>query len=335
MTYSLLRTTAVSITALSLSACMSGQGSPWSPEFGQVQAPQYQQSTYGQSQYQFGQYPMPNVQQYNAHQQMPQASMQKYTSGSSQHLSPLPNAYAPQSMPRKHTTQTPTWTGQQSYNAPYSPPAQSTNYQQQMMDYTTQTYESAPQKSYQMPYTSNMNAPTAYSGQQHTSYGHTTYGHTARAPMTSQPTPSHSMTSPSMASKTMAPKQSTYGQQMAAPMTQSPSPYARPMSYAKPMSPPVRQTSMAQAPMAPSMRPAQMPGMQTQMPQSNTIPWGQAMAWMYQGQVASAEQSPNAEIKLTLLDGRTIMTQSPQLDDVKRLINDCGVMCQNMQVSPK
>lgn len=319
MTNTLLRITTVSLTALSLTACMSGSGSPWAPEFGQAQAPHNQQSTYGQSQYQYAQYPMPGAQtpamRNNGQDEMVNDYLATLGLAGSQHLSPLPNTYPPQ------PAQSSTWTGQQQYNSQFTPSATTQTYQQPAQRQNTESYTSGAQQSYQSPYTQStpsMSAPAPYASSQSR-----TYGQTNPTPMASQqPTYGQPMTTP------MATQRSPYGQGTAMPMTQQSHMYGQTMKA--PMA--TQQTPYAQAMNAPMARPSIM---SQQAPQSNTLPWGQAMAWMYQGHVKSATQSNDGLVTLVLHNGQTAETRSLQMNDLSRLKQDCGAVCQNMTVTTK
>lgn len=155
-------------------------------------------------------------------------------------------------------------------------------------------------------------------------------------------------------SQTYSSQQPSYGAQ---PMQTQPQTYTQPRTYGQPAAQTssqqanryMSQYQSAYAPLAPTT-PAQTYQTQQQQPmmrgqanqpyiqmqnsgQSNMLPWGQAMAWMYQGHVKSVMQTKTGDITMILHNGQTATTQSPRVDDVKRLKQDCGTVCADMVVA--
>lgn len=70
-----------------------------------------------------------------------------------------------------------------------------------------------------------------------------------------------------------------------------------------------------------------------QAPASNKVNWYEALSFMYRGQVESAMQTHTGEVVLYMRSGERISTQSPQLDDIVRVKQACGVACSSMMIA--
>lgn len=63
------------------------------------------------------------------------------------------------------------------------------------------------------------------------------------------------------------------------------------------------------------------------------IEWGQAEAIIMNGAVAQITQTHDGEVILRLHDGVVFVTQQPQVDDVLKVIERCGELCQDILVA--
>ena len=57
------------------------------------------------------------------------------------------------------------------------------------------------------------------------------------------------------------------------------------------------------------------------------IPWAEAVALLQSGQVEMAAQSHTLDVELTLKDGSTVTTREPAIDDLFRVVEECGEPC--------
>jgi hypothetical protein len=64
-----------------------------------------------------------------------------------------------------------------------------------------------------------------------------------------------------------------------------------------------------------------------------TVSWDEAQALILSGQVQQVVQLHSLEVQLTLKDGRQVTTTEPNLDDVIRLIDQCGDNCRGIAVA--
>jgi len=63
----------------------------------------------------------------------------------------------------------------------------------------------------------------------------------------------------------------------------------------------------------------------------DTIEWYQVQGAVYSGMVKEIVQTHDLKVYLTFVDGRTLVSTAPAIDDVQKIINDCGVVCQGIK----
>lgn len=63
------------------------------------------------------------------------------------------------------------------------------------------------------------------------------------------------------------------------------------------------------------------------------ITWEQAMGLIGTGQVTQVMQSHDLKVYLTLKDGRTLVSVEPVIDDIIRLIQECGDFCKDIKIA--
>lgn len=78
---------------------------------------------------------------------------------------------------------------------------------------------------------------------------------------------------------------------------------------------------------------AQPPGTKQPMPMLQDISWQTAQEMILGGQVTAVSQSHSLKVSLTLKDGRVLRTVEPQIDEVIRLVNQCGAACRAITVA--
>ncbi len=60
--------------------------------------------------------------------------------------------------------------------------------------------------------------------------------------------------------------------------------------------------------------------------------WSDVMGLLQKGDVTKIIQTRNLNVYLTLKDGRTLKVTEPALDEIARLITQCGDTCKNLSV---
>jgi hypothetical protein len=63
------------------------------------------------------------------------------------------------------------------------------------------------------------------------------------------------------------------------------------------------------------------------------IYWGMVMAMIQNGEVATVTQTHERQLFITLKDGRSFISWEPNVDDVLKVIQECGVPCKDIAVS--
>jgi hypothetical protein len=63
------------------------------------------------------------------------------------------------------------------------------------------------------------------------------------------------------------------------------------------------------------------------------VTWEQAMGIIGYGVVTKVMQTHDMKVYLTLEDGRTFVTVEPAIDDIIRLIEECGETCKDIKVA--
>jgi hypothetical protein len=63
------------------------------------------------------------------------------------------------------------------------------------------------------------------------------------------------------------------------------------------------------------------------------IPWPQAIGMIMTGMVTNVVQTHDMKVMVTIQDGRTFMTLEPAIDEVMRVIEQCGDPCKNITVA--
>lgn len=119
--------------------------------------------------------------------------------------------------------------------------------------------------------------------------------------------------------------------------TQQPTPTSEAEGYPPPQNQPL---SEGVYPYPPAQSPAVQPGypapqdpqsvpgiFQPEQDEQDFIPWEQSKLLILNGQVESIAQFHDLTVVLTLKDGRTILTKEPAIDDVFKLIEQCGQQC--------
>ena len=69
------------------------------------------------------------------------------------------------------------------------------------------------------------------------------------------------------------------------------------------------------------------------MPALSQVSWQTAQEMILRGQVTRVSQSHSLEVLLTLRDGRVVRSVEPQIDDVLRVIRQCGPACAGVAVA--
>jgi hypothetical protein len=64
-----------------------------------------------------------------------------------------------------------------------------------------------------------------------------------------------------------------------------------------------------------------------------TVDWQSAVELLTAGQVTQVIQAHDLTVTLTLTDGQMIMTTEPSIDEVLRVIEQCGDPCRNIGVA--
>jgi uncharacterized protein YlzI (FlbEa/FlbD family) len=63
------------------------------------------------------------------------------------------------------------------------------------------------------------------------------------------------------------------------------------------------------------------------------VPWNQAVAMIKNGEVSKVIQTHSLQVTLTLIDGRTLVTKEAAIDDVIKVIQECGAQCKSIAVA--
>ena len=107
------------------------------------------------------------------------------------------------------------------------------------------------------------------------------------------------------------------GQQTGYPPASSlPTPYPEPASYPSP------QAAMEQ-----------VLALYPDLEDGADVTWEQAMGIIGYGVVTKVMQTHDMKVYLTLEDGRTFVTVEPAIDDIIRLIEECGETCKDIKVA--
>jgi hypothetical protein len=69
------------------------------------------------------------------------------------------------------------------------------------------------------------------------------------------------------------------------------------------------------------------------MPMLTEISWQTAREMILNGQVISVSQSHSLQVDLTLTDGRVLHTVEPQINEILRVIIQCGERCRGIVVA--
>ncbi len=69
------------------------------------------------------------------------------------------------------------------------------------------------------------------------------------------------------------------------------------------------------------------------MPKLREISWQTAQEMIQSGQVKAVSQSHSLRVSLTLQDGRELQTTEPQIDDVIRVVKQCGEPCRDILIA--
>jgi hypothetical protein len=64
-----------------------------------------------------------------------------------------------------------------------------------------------------------------------------------------------------------------------------------------------------------------------------TVSWDEAKSIILNGEVAEVFQLHSLEVKLTLKDGSKLSTTEPAIDDVFKVIEECGEKCADIKVA--
>lgn len=69
------------------------------------------------------------------------------------------------------------------------------------------------------------------------------------------------------------------------------------------------------------------------MPALQDISWQTAQEMILGGQVTAVSQAHSLQVSLTLRDGRVLHTVEPQIDEVIRVVNQCGEACRDITIA--
>lgn len=69
------------------------------------------------------------------------------------------------------------------------------------------------------------------------------------------------------------------------------------------------------------------------MPMLQDISWQTAQEMILGGQVTAMTQAHSLQVSLTLRDGRILHTVEPQIDDVIRVVEQCGESCRDIRIA--
>jgi hypothetical protein len=107
-----------------------------------------------------------------------------------------------------------------------------------------------------------------------------------------------------------------------APAEAYPEPY--PVEAIEPYVPPAEA-----APLAPAKVNELYPGIQD----GAEVSWAQAVAMIENGEVVQVMQTHELKVYLTFWDGRTLVTVEPEIDEINRVIKDCGDPCKEIKLA--
>jgi len=65
----------------------------------------------------------------------------------------------------------------------------------------------------------------------------------------------------------------------------------------------------------------------------DSLEWYQAVGVIFMGQVTKVLQAHSLDVFITLKDGRTLVTVEPQIDDVLKVIEQCGEICKDILIA--
>ncbi len=63
------------------------------------------------------------------------------------------------------------------------------------------------------------------------------------------------------------------------------------------------------------------------------VQWSQVQSIVFSGQVVKIGQTHDLNVYLTLKDGRTLKAVEPAIDDILKLVQACGTLCQDIKVA--
>ena len=64
-----------------------------------------------------------------------------------------------------------------------------------------------------------------------------------------------------------------------------------------------------------------------------SLNWEQAIGLIFSGEVIKVAQTHDLKVYLTLKDGRTLETVEPAIDEILRMIENCGEACKTIAVA--
>ncbi len=67
--------------------------------------------------------------------------------------------------------------------------------------------------------------------------------------------------------------------------------------------------------------------------EGETVDWETAVQLINSGQVTAVFQNHDLTVTLTTVDGRTLVTTEPSIDEVFNVIDECGEACSNISVA--
>jgi hypothetical protein len=63
------------------------------------------------------------------------------------------------------------------------------------------------------------------------------------------------------------------------------------------------------------------------------VQWSQVKSIVFSGQVVKIGQTHDLNVYITLKDGRTFKTVEPVIDDILKMVQACGTLCQDIKVA--
>lgn len=67
--------------------------------------------------------------------------------------------------------------------------------------------------------------------------------------------------------------------------------------------------------------------------ETETVSWEEARSIILNGEVAQVFQLHSLEVKLTLKNGNKLSTTEPAIDDIFKVIEECGEKCADISVA--